>query len=66
MSWALIDINNIVVNAIDYDGVSVYTPPAGLKLINCPVQPQVGDTVDASGNITTLGQVSIQMGLALK
>jgi hypothetical protein len=34
MAWFLVDAQNIIDNIIEYDGVSLYTPPNGLKLVN--------------------------------
>ena len=34
MAWFLVDAQSIIDNIIEYDGVSPYTPPNGLKLVN--------------------------------
>ena len=36
MHYAVVDINNIVINIVNWDGVSNWTPPPNTQIINIP------------------------------
>ncbi len=44
MIYILLNSQNIVVDVIAYDGVSAYTPPSGLTLMQAPAGTEVGAT----------------------
>lgn len=46
MQWALVDANNIVQDLIVYDGHAVYTPEAGLELMQVNDWIGMGDAAD--------------------
>lgn len=60
MTWVLVDSSNVVQNVIDYDGVTPYTPAAGLTLVSLTITPQVGDTV-VNDVVTVMGANSLAM-----
>lgn len=48
MKWALVDDAGIVINVIEYNGTSLYTPPAGVSLQQVDESINIGDHIDNS------------------
>ena len=46
MAWVLVDGNGVIVNVIEYDGVSPYTPPVGLSLLENVDGCVIGDAAE--------------------
>lgn len=44
MQWALVDSFGVIVNIIEYDGVSNYTSEGGLTLGQVPDTARIGDS----------------------
>jgi hypothetical protein len=47
--WAMIDSNNLVINIIDWDGESDWSPPQGTTIIdltNYEITPSIGWTYE--------------------
>jgi hypothetical protein len=47
--WAMIDSNNLVINIIDWDGESDWSPPQGTTIIdltNYEIAPSIGWTYE--------------------
>jgi len=56
MKYALVDFNGIVQNIVVYDGSSVYTPPAGLKLTKVNDWLNIGDHISKESPSNSVGE----------